>query len=465
MPTYDYLCPNGHRFEVIHSRHRRRPDVCPICGAAPVRKAFSAADDPLQGHRLGEEGPRARAAPGRSSTARRRTAGPRRAPTRRPGGDEPDAAPDKGSTRASGTGRRSSGAEAAEQGRRRATPASASGSSAAAASRRPTEVPSSAADWISLAEAAEILEAANIHFKAVDDRRRGRGAGKLQSIKLGGRRFVRRGEVKALVAPPRRVRAERPPAGPVRGDPGLTDAGPDPRPARGARHARAARRGRHRSSSGYPRVALARRVLDRFGAADGGLLAAGVAYNAVLALIPLGLLATGVRRRPAERRRAAGRPDPVAGRVPAAAGRRRRRDRRRDAPSASPSLSLVGLVLAAWGTSRLFASLESAIAQMDARRDRAGASSGGPPVGSGSIVVLAGSSCSRLARDAGPRDRGRDDRRRRRGPARSSTSCSRVVPPVLAGVALAAVYRVVPPSRPRWRAIGPSGDRRRASRS
>ena len=67
-------------------------------------------------------------------------------------------------------------------------------------------MPASAADWISLAEAAEILEAANIHFKAVDDRRLGPD-GKLQSIKLGGRRFVRRGEVKALVAAPRRVRA------------------------------------------------------------------------------------------------------------------------------------------------------------------------------------------------------------------------------------------------------------------
>jgi hypothetical protein len=31
---------------------------------------------------------------------------------------------------------------------------------------------------------------------------------KLQSIKLGGRRFVRRGEVRALIAPPRRVRAD-----------------------------------------------------------------------------------------------------------------------------------------------------------------------------------------------------------------------------------------------------------------
>jgi len=41
MPTYDYLCPNGHRFEVIHSVTADGPSVCPICGASPVRKAFA----------------------------------------------------------------------------------------------------------------------------------------------------------------------------------------------------------------------------------------------------------------------------------------------------------------------------------------------------------------------------------------------------------------------------------------
>ena len=64
----------------------------------------------------------------------------------------------------------------------------------------------SATDWISLGEAAEILEAANIKFKASTIGSWAR-SGKLQSIKLGGRRFVRRGEVRALVAGPRRVRA------------------------------------------------------------------------------------------------------------------------------------------------------------------------------------------------------------------------------------------------------------------
>ena len=42
MPTYDYICPNGHRFEVIHSISGVAPEACPICGASPVRKGFSA---------------------------------------------------------------------------------------------------------------------------------------------------------------------------------------------------------------------------------------------------------------------------------------------------------------------------------------------------------------------------------------------------------------------------------------
>ena len=64
-----------------------------------------------------------------------------------------------------------------------------------------------AADWITLAEAAEILEAANIRFRPETIGNWAR-SGRLTSIKLGGRRFVRRGEVLALIAAPRRVRAE-----------------------------------------------------------------------------------------------------------------------------------------------------------------------------------------------------------------------------------------------------------------
>jgi hypothetical protein len=63
------------------------------------------------------------------------------------------------------------------------------------------------ADWITLAEAAEILAAANVHFRPSTIGAWARG-GRLSSIKLGGRRFVRRGEVRAMVAAPRRVRSE-----------------------------------------------------------------------------------------------------------------------------------------------------------------------------------------------------------------------------------------------------------------
>jgi hypothetical protein len=64
----------------------------------------------------------------------------------------------------------------------------------------------SASDWITLAEAAELLSAANVHFRPSTVGAWAR-SGRLQSIKLGGRRYVRRGEVRALVTPPRRVSA------------------------------------------------------------------------------------------------------------------------------------------------------------------------------------------------------------------------------------------------------------------
>ncbi len=63
-----------------------------------------------------------------------------------------------------------------------------------------------AADWITLAEAADLLRAANVHFRPATIGSWAR-SGRLQSIKLGGRRYVRRGEIRALVTPRRRVRA------------------------------------------------------------------------------------------------------------------------------------------------------------------------------------------------------------------------------------------------------------------
>jgi hypothetical protein len=65
----------------------------------------------------------------------------------------------------------------------------------------------SAADWITLAEAADLLASANVHFRPETIGAWAR-SGRLQSIKLGGRRYVRRGEVRALIAGPRRVPVE-----------------------------------------------------------------------------------------------------------------------------------------------------------------------------------------------------------------------------------------------------------------
>lgn len=65
----------------------------------------------------------------------------------------------------------------------------------------------SAADWITVAEARDLLAGANVHFSAGTIAGWAR-AGRLQSIKLGGRRYVRRGEVRALIAAPRRIPVE-----------------------------------------------------------------------------------------------------------------------------------------------------------------------------------------------------------------------------------------------------------------
>jgi phosphoribosylcarboxyaminoimidazole (NCAIR) mutase len=73
-------------------------------------------------------------------------------------------------------------------------------------------VAGSASDWITLAEAVDLLEAANVRFTAATIGSWAR-KGKLQSIKLGGRRYVKRGQVRALIAAPRTVRTDSAQAG------------------------------------------------------------------------------------------------------------------------------------------------------------------------------------------------------------------------------------------------------------
>ncbi|HET7028203.1 MAG TPA: helix-turn-helix domain-containing protein [Candidatus Limnocylindrales bacterium] len=61
-------------------------------------------------------------------------------------------------------------------------------------------------DWITLTEAAALLESANVRFRPATIGGWAR-RGHLQSIKIGGRRYVRRGQVRALVTARPRVAA------------------------------------------------------------------------------------------------------------------------------------------------------------------------------------------------------------------------------------------------------------------
>jgi putative FmdB family regulatory protein len=40
VPIYEFRCPNGHLFEVLHRISDPDPDVCEVCGAAPLTKVL-----------------------------------------------------------------------------------------------------------------------------------------------------------------------------------------------------------------------------------------------------------------------------------------------------------------------------------------------------------------------------------------------------------------------------------------
>jgi putative FmdB family regulatory protein len=37
VPIYEYKCPKGHLFEVFHGMTEPGPEVCEVCGAAPLQ--------------------------------------------------------------------------------------------------------------------------------------------------------------------------------------------------------------------------------------------------------------------------------------------------------------------------------------------------------------------------------------------------------------------------------------------
>jgi membrane protein len=108
---------------------------------------------------------------------------------------------------------------------------------------------------------------------------------------------------------------------------------------------------------GDRRVIRIRAVFDRFGRAGGGLLAAGIAFNVLFAVIPLAIFASGLIgflvSDPAAQESVAdflsGLAPPLAAFLDEAIG---------DLAVASASLTIIGLVGAAWGATRLYSSVE-----------------------------------------------------------------------------------------------------------
>ena len=40
MPIYEYKCPNGHLFEVIHGMTEPAPTSCEVCGEGPLQRVL-----------------------------------------------------------------------------------------------------------------------------------------------------------------------------------------------------------------------------------------------------------------------------------------------------------------------------------------------------------------------------------------------------------------------------------------
>lgn len=40
MPIYEYKCPNGHLFEVIHGMTEPAPSGCEVCGEGPLQRVL-----------------------------------------------------------------------------------------------------------------------------------------------------------------------------------------------------------------------------------------------------------------------------------------------------------------------------------------------------------------------------------------------------------------------------------------
>ena len=197
---------------------------------------------------------------------------------------------------------------------------------------------------------------------------------------------------------------------------------------------------------GDRRVIRARAVFDRYNAAGGGLLAAGIAYNTLFALVPLAILAGGLVgffvTDPASQ---ASFVELLIGWAPQLGGVLE--EVVGALTTAAPSVSLVGLVGTIWGATRLFASLEEGIAATFAGAPRRGLVARtirrfasilviGIVIGGAFLVTSIASFTAELV----PRDLDMA--------AVVFNLALLVLPVVLTTVAIAVVYRFIPPVAP-----------------
>ena len=237
-----------------------------------------------------------------------------------------------------------------------------------------------------------------------------------------------------------------PPAGPLRGAGRLTEP-----PERGGPEGRFARA--RRLASAAP-VVTVRRILDRYGAAGGGLLAGGLAYAALFAIVPAILLVAGIAgilvQDPAARDDVAS----VIANVLPPLGDLIQAVLKSSAEQAAP-VTIVGAVALVWGASRFVVAFQDCLARVMEEPKRRGllASNAAAFVAVIAMIaaVLSGALLAGLAAflDAGATN----------GVLRivgQALGLILAATPVLSMVvAMLLVYRFAPVLRPPWQALLP----------
>jgi membrane protein len=191
-------------------------------------------------------------------------------------------------------------------------------------------------------------------------------------------------------------------------------------------------------------------VIDRYNAGGGGLLAAGIAYNTLFALVPMALFGGGLlgyivkdpESLAAVTSLLTGWAPPLSSVIDEVLG---------GLAVASPQLSIIGLVGMVWGATRLYASLEMGIEAMFAGVPRRGIVSRTiRRVGSVLVIaaiVVAAFAASSLASFVAELTLGG-------GAVAFALGIALLVLPIaIASVAVAVVYRLVPPTTPKPRAF------------